>query len=208
MRSEHRDLKTCLAFLLFLSFILGGCAFGTREAMLRYPPQSEGGAIPAAQAAAAPEFKKTKILLVTFNDQRQDKRVVGAVRNGFGMHTADVVALNDVQEWVSEAVKRELNNAGYAVTTQPAGSQSLATLSGDIIEVFCEAYFTYKGQVSLDVKVNKNGKDILNRLYVGKGSAGTNWAATADAYAQSLSLALADALKHMVVDLNASLESE
>jgi len=208
MCSEYRDLRTCLALLLLLSFTLGGCAFGTREAMLRYPPQSEGGAIPAAHAATTPQFKKTKILLLTFSDQRQDKQIVGAVRNGFGMHTATVVALNDVQEWVSEAVKRELTNAGYAVTTQSAGSQSLATLSGDIIEVFCEAYFKYRGQVSLDVKVSKNGKDILNKLYVGKGSAGTNWAATSDAYAQSLSLALADALKHMVVDLNASLQAD
>lgn len=208
MCSKYRNLRTCSALLLVLSVTLGGCAFGTREATLRYPPESESSAIPAAQAASAPALKKTKILLVTFNDQREDKKIIGAVRNAYGAHTADVVALNSVQEWVTEAVRHELNNAGYAVTTQSAEPQSLATLSGDIIEVFCEAYLTYKGQVALNIKVNKNGKDVLNKLYSGNGSAGTNWAATADAYAQSLSLALADALEHIIVDLNAALEAE
>lgn len=208
MRSEYHDLRTCLAIFLALSFTFVGCAFGTREAMLQYPPQSEAGGISTAHAATEPELKATEILLVTFNDKRQDNRLVGTVRNGFGMRTADVVAINSVPEWVSEAVKKELNNAGYTVRTKSEGSQSPATLSGDIINVFCDAFFTYDGQVSLYVKLNKNDKDILSKLYIGKGSAGINLLATSDSYAQSLALALSDALKQMVSDLNISLKPE
>lgn len=208
MSIEYRNLKTCLAVFLALSFTFAGCAFGTRKAMLQYPPQSGAGGIPTAQAATAPEFQTTKVLLVAFNDKRQDKRLIGTVRNGLFMRTADVVARNSVPDWVSEAVKNELNNAGYTVITKSDRSKYIATLSGDIINVFCDMFFTYEGQVSLHVKLNKDGKDILNKSYVGKGSAGMCWFATSDSYAQSLALALSDALKHMVSDVNTSLQSE
>jgi hypothetical protein len=208
MRSENKDLRTCSMILLAISFTFAGCAFGTRDSLLRYPPQSEAGAVPTAQAATTPEPKKAEIVLVAFNDQRQDKRLIGTVRNGFYMRTADVVATNSVPEWVFEATKNELNKAGYTVISKVEGPQTQAILSGDIVNVFCDAYFTYNGQVSLHVKLNKNGKDILSKSYLGKGSAGMNWAATSDAYAQSLALALSDALKQMVSDLNASLQTE
>src|SRR5512139_2238412 len=179
-RSAYRSIFLALPFAL--SFILIGCAFGTREAMLRYPPTIEADAVPAAQAAPAPQPRTIQIHLTAFNDQRQDKTLVGTVRNGFGMRTADVIATNSVPEWVSEALTSELHNTGYTVTTRSEGSRSLAVLSGDIVNVFCDAYFTYEGKITLYVKLNKNGKDVLSRTYVGNGSAGMNWAATSDAY--------------------------
>ena len=189
-----------------LGITLSGCAFGTREALLQYPPEGKVSAVPEAQAAPSITPKKTEILLVAFNDERDNKRLVGTVRNGFGMRTADVIAKNNVQTWVFKAAKKELHDAGYVVITKPDASQSLATLSGQITRVFCDAYFTYEGEVSLHVRLMKNGKEILDKLYAGKGSAGMNWAGTSDAYAQSLDLALSDALKRMVSDMNASLQ--
>lgn len=207
MHHKYHDIRTCLAIgLAALGLTLSGCAFGTREALLQYPPEGEISAVPEAQAAPDIIPKKIEILLVAFNDERDNKRLVGTVRNGFGMRTADVIAKNNVQTWVFEAAKKELHDAGYVVITKRDASQSQATLSGDITRVFCDAYLTYEGEVSLHVKLMEKGKDILDRTYAGKGSAGINLAMTSNAYAQSLELALSDALKRMVSDMNTSLQ--
>ena len=208
MRTTALRFRTSAVLFVLVSLTLAGCAFGTREVLLKYPPQSEPGAVPTAHAAPAPTPKKTEIVLAGFNDMRQDKRLIGTVRNGFGMRTADVVATNNVPTWVTDAIKAELNNAGYKVILNATEAQLPTFLSGDIINIFCDAYFTYEGQVSLNVKVIKNGKDVVNKLFVGKGSAGMNWGATSDAYGQSLSLALSDALKQVVAELNTSLSAE
>jgi len=66
-------------------------------------------------------------------------------------------------------------------------------------------YFSYTGQVSLVAKVNKDGKELLNKHYAGEGSAGLAVAMTAESYAQSLALALSAALKQFVAELDQSL---
>lgn len=196
------------AILVAFTLTLGGCAFGTREAVMRYPPRDEIGLVPAAQAAAAPGSRNTAIVLAGFQDLRQDKRLVGAVRNGFGMVTADVIVMNSVPEWVTEAAATELRNAGYTVSPKTEGQQTAAVLSGDILNVFCDAFFTYDGQISLNVTLRRNGSDLLSKTYLGKGTSGMNWAATSEGYAESLALALSDALKQMTADVNARLQSE
>ncbi len=68
--------------VLVAVILLAGCAFGTRQPTLIYPPAAESGAIPAAQAAAKPAPKNVQIVLGPFSDQRTDKKVVGTVRKG------------------------------------------------------------------------------------------------------------------------------
>jgi hypothetical protein len=186
--------------------LLAGCAFGTRQPTLIYPPAAESSAIPAAQAAAKPAPKNMQIILNPFIDQRADKKVVGTVRNGFGMRTAEVIPTNNVADWVMQAMKMELQNSGYVVTTGTTSGDTLpgasAVVSGEILNVFCDMYFSYTGQISLLAKVSKAGKDVLNRNYSGEGSAGIAWGGTAESYAQSLALALASAVKQFVSELD------
>ena len=106
--------------LVFMSF-LAGCAFGTRQPTLIYPPAPESGATPVANAAATSAPKNLRINLVPFVDQRSDKKVVGTVRNGFGMRTADVIPTNSVADWVTQALKMELQ------AMLPSGTCSLYT---------------------------------------------------------------------------------
>lgn len=204
--SRTLRFATVLVFLGFLT----GCAFGTRNPTLIYPPAPEGGTAQANNAAAQSAPKNVHIILVPFDDQRSDKKVVGTVRNGFGMRTADVVPTNSVAEWVTQALKTELQNDGYAVDDARAGKSpngESAVVSGEILKAFCDMYFSYSGEVSLLAKVNRNGKDILNKNYSGEGSAGAAIAATEKSYAQSLSLALAATLKKFVTDLNQTLSA-
>lgn len=195
---------TTLAAVIFVA----GCAFGNRNATLIYPPKAESGAVPVAQAATRPASKNVQINLGSFTDQRTDKKVVGTMRNGFGMRTADVVAMNSVPDWVAQAIKMELENSGYSVVTVTAGDSAAGAsplVSGEILNVFCDMYMSYTGQVSLLAKVSKGGKDVLNKHYSGEGSAGLAFAGTAESFAQSLSLALAVAVKQFVAELDRSL---
>jgi len=189
--------------------LLGGCAFGTRQPTLIYPPAPEPGATPVANAAPKSAPRDVQILLNPFVDERSDKKVVGTVRNGFGMRTADVVPTNSVADWVTQALKTELQNEGYTVNVASAGDGSSKganrVVSGEIRKVFCDVFFSYTGEVSLLVKVSRDGKEVLNKSYSGEGSAGTNWGATAESYSQSLALALAAALKPLLADLDKTL---
>lgn len=83
-------------FLLFgILVLLGplGCAFGNRHVTLAYPPEQAKADGQATASAAPPEPAGQKVVLVVFLDQRSTKQAIGSVHNGFGMHTADVVAV-------------------------------------------------------------------------------------------------------------------
>lgn len=189
--------------------VLVGCAFGTRQPTLVYPPASEPADKMAAHAAVPPARKNVQIVLKPFVDARSDKRVVGTVRNAFGMRTADVIPTNDVSGWVTQAVATELEKNGYTVVSSPDQPGNTGkVVSGEVLNVFCDMYLTYNGQVSLVVKVNEDGKELLNRHYAGEGSAGMAVAMTAESYAQSLALALAAALQKFVADLNQAVPAQ
>ena len=185
------------AAVLIAGGLLSGCAFGERQASLGYPPAEDANAGGTAQAAPAPTARGT-VYLETFNDVRSDKTVVGHVRNGFGMKTAEVVAQKDVPAWVREALVYELEAAGYRVQDGGDVPVGAATMSGDILRVYCDAYFTYDGEVTLRIETSKDGQALMNQTFTGTGSAGISWAATGDSYSQSLSLALRATLRQVL----------
>ena len=184
--------------------LVTGCAFGTRQPTLTYPPIEES----KEQPAATPTPKSTKVFLEPFRDERSDKTVVGTVRNGLGMRTADVVPTNSVPVWVTEAIRTELINSGYTVTNGAPPSTSSPgniLISGDVLDVFCDMYMSYSGRVSFVAKVKDNRGELLNKHYNGEGSAGMAIGGASDSYAQSLSLALSDAIKKFIADLEEKL---
>ena len=201
---------TASVLLLLFSTLLSGCVIGERRPTLYYPAKAEQSAIPAANAGAKAPAKPIQIVLRTFDDQRADKKVVGTTRNGFGMKMADVTPVNSVPDWVQMALRNELQDAGYDVVTDAKADDAApnrAVVTGEILNVYCDMYFNYTGQVSMVARVNKAGKEVLNRHYSGEGSAGVAWAATEESYAQSLALALAAAIKPFIAELDKNLSS-
>lgn len=188
--------------------VLSGCAFGTRQPTLVYPPPGDPSVTVAETARSTAAPKKTKIVLAPFRDERTDKTVVGTVRNGFGMRTADVVPTNNVANWVTDAVGTELRLSGYSVVrggaSDPNDPESVL-IGGDVLNVFCDMYLSYTGQVSLLVRVSRGNRDLLAKHYAGEGSAGLAMAATGESYAESLALALRDALRKFVAELEGKL---
>ena len=180
---------------------LGGCAFSTRNATLIYPPASSQGVVAVAQAAPPPAPSDITIAVLPFVDRRSDTTKVGDVRNGFGMKLAPIRTVNSVPVWVRDALALELKNAGYNAATSTTVPDSSLAIEGEILKARADAYVTYGGEVELLIRLTKGGRDLMSHSYTGKGSAGTNWGATAKSYAQSLALALADALQQIVADV-------
>jgi hypothetical protein len=199
-----------LLLVLGVFSVLTGCAFGTRQVTLTYPPAavSEASGPKTAEAATTVSGATKPVILVPFTDQRADKRSIGEVRNGWGMRTADVITDRDVAEWVTRAVMMELTRAGYQVMSRNEVSNfdTLPTLTGDLITIHCTALFSYEGEVSFFAKLERDGYELLKKRYTGRGSAGVNWAATEASYGQSLSLALLESVRGLIADLNTVLK--
>jgi hypothetical protein len=191
-------LLSCATLVLALS----ACAFGTRQPTLVYPPASEAGASATASAAASP--KRLSILVQPFVDARKDRSKVGTVRNGLGMPTADVVPTNNVADWFNSALRTELQKSGFTVLAAPDAGKTFAVLSGQIRNVWADMYFNYNGEIAFDAQVKQGGRDMLARHYEGNGSAGVAWGATAESYAQTLAIALANTLKSLIADLDST----
>lgn len=147
-------------------------------------------------------------MLEPFVDQRTDKSKIGTVRNGFGMATADVVPTNNVAEWVTGAIRAELERSGYTVVAAPEPGMPTTVLSGKIQNVWCDMYFTYLGEIAFDARLSRNGKEVLAKRYEANGSAGVVWGATAESFAQTLAIALSSAVKQMISDLSSSIAAQ
>lgn len=170
-----------------------------------YPPEVKPGVVATATASTPTPSRGLSIALEPFVDRRKDSTSVGTVRNGLGMKTAPVQPTNSVTTWVDYGARVELGNAGFAVVPRSEATDTSLLLSGAIDTVYADAYFSYSARVSLFVRLTRNGKEILAQHFDGKGSGGTNVTATSKSYAQTLALALQDALRQMVAGVNEAL---
>lgn len=173
-----------------------GCAFGNRHAKLYYPPPGE----PAPAAVPAAATAGTVIALQPVTDERPEPRtVIGAVRNGLYMHTADVVTEDDVAGWATFALRHELERLGVRVVDVSAASGA-PVLGSSLSRLHCNAYFTYSGEVTMRAWVKAGEGYTLDGVYAGQGSSGTNWAATAESYGECVSRAMQDAARRIAAD--------
>jgi outer membrane lipopolysaccharide assembly protein LptE/RlpB len=108
--------------LLACATLLGGCAFGTRNARLVYPPAETA-------AATAPESEVGTVSLAVADARTGERMIVGHVRNALSMKTADVVITESPVDWVKRALERELQNAGVRVVTEQEGAARLTPAS-------------------------------------------------------------------------------
>ena len=187
---------------------LTGCALTPRNATLIYPPAEPEGAVSVAHAATPPASNGISITVLPFVDRRADTTKVGGVRNGFGMKLASIRTVNSVAAWVPEALTYELKAAGYAAAPAATAPDTSLAISGEILKAETDAYFTYGGEVELLVTLTDGDRELIRRTYIGKGSGGTNWGATAKSYAQSLSMALADVLRQVIADVGNAVAAE
>ncbi len=202
--AEEDALKRFLLFGCLAAF-LGGCAFGNRTIHLNYLPSSVGGEAQTESSSTQPV-----IHLVPLADVRSEGKIIGEVVNGYGQHTADVLAANSISDWVTQAAKLELERAGYKIRTDD-GSRAAAdewVLSGEVGRVFTTAKMKYEAQVSFAMKLDQNGKELFQKRYMGTAKRGLNWAMTSKSSGEILSAALQDGLQRFIQDLRRVLNGE
>ena len=196
---------------LLLSVLLAACAsYLPLHAPLFYPPSSHSSTTHTAKHVAPSNFD-VRAILNPFTDKRSDTSTVGGLLMPWGVRMP-VTPTRSVPDWVLQALRTELENSGYTVVTGIATEDVSAgrnvVVSGEILNVFCDSFIKYKGRVSLVVRANQAGNEILNRRYDGEGSSGIVWVPLDDEYAQSLALALASALHQFISDLDKSVSTE
>jgi len=102
------------------------------------------------------------IQLDKFKDERTNKGsgAIGETCNAF-FKTGDVKEPDNISEWVTDALKQELNAAGYSINDKPAQ----IVISGTIIEVSADFRMKTESSIILSVKVMQNNSVLLEELY-------------------------------------------
>ncbi len=206
---SYRTLMPILAILVSLST---GCAFGNRHVNLSYPPQRAAAASRPSDSPASSSTTDSglaTVVLVDFLDQRQ-KRTIGDVHNGFGMHTADVVAQNNVPEWVLSGVALELQRAGFKVIRAhsiPSAAEN-SVITGEVLTAYCASWTKYEGDVSFAARVEYKGREVLRKTYQGKIDSMTNWGASSKSFGLALSIALESAAQSFAAELRRDLPAK
>lgn len=190
-----------LAVLLVAMAALSGCAFVDQKVDLPYskPP-----------ASLIPNRKP--ILVARPDDGSLNRKgtryvVVGKVKNGYGMTTADVVSENSVSDWVAGALKSELDAAGFEATLV----ERLPTKMERGLEIYIDAvsvepdlgFFTVGdlSHVKLLVRVWKGShkiKEFRVQSYGNPRHFVTGWASNK---ARSLETALKECVQNVVTEI-------
>jgi len=168
--------------------LVSGCAFGTRRPYLDYQTTTPVKAQNNISISVDP----------LVDNRTWSKEKIGNVKNGYGMSCADIVPQNSVTEWIGNALKDELKNSGYNVVASGAPN----VVSGEVNDVFCDAYFSYTGRVGFHLFVKKEGNVLLDKNYAISKNTGVSMAATDQGYANTMKFTLQDSMKQVMDDIN------
>src|SRR5580704_4397437 len=136
-------MKHRLLLLILISGFISGCAWGDRHPMLTYSP-----------VANVQNKNNIVVKIVNFDDKRPVTNTVGYSRNAWGMRCAKVVPQNNVADWVTNALKAELERSGYTVASGQDSSSNV--ISGEVYQVFCDTYMDYQGSIGIKVTLQQD----------------------------------------------------
>lgn len=191
--TTSRSPGTTLYFFIITGILLSslaGCAFGTRHVNLTYgstlPPVGSRTPIYSAVAVAQLEDARS-------GDKSGTGRLLGKVRNGYGMPTASVVANQDPALWVTEAIARTLASQGFTVRRVmfPSDAGNLPVVAGALNGASTRMYASMDANVSASVNVQHNGSTVARLACAGQGSK-MAWTVSSDEYRQIFEAAIAD----------------
>ena len=203
-----------IIFIGFFAVDLCSCAFGTREIYLYYPPQKTYD----SGIAYDSENLRSKVILLTqiqnkrsktkssiFDNFTTDKEIIGHVRDGYFIKTANVVTNKNIEQWVYNAIAFELKNNGYQVlenSAQASDSEPDYILGGDTRKVYVDSFFNYTGKVKLHIVVAdfRSQKILIDKVYEGKQKK-LNLEASTEGFENVLEAALSKAIKKVIKDI-------
>ena len=118
----------------------------------------DGGPLLVAPATANPPVPKNEA----------GKLIVGSVKNGYGMHTADVLLQADAVDAIVDALAAELEAAGYSVDRDAVGAEApegtpavRLTVTRLVVDQIPGAFtVTASAAVGLQVAVEQDGETV------------------------------------------------
>jgi hypothetical protein len=173
-----------------------GCAFGDRKIRLDYKP-----------AGTLKTTAPCCVNIVTFEDGRGSPEV-GCVRNGYGMKTAKVLAMDpdgnqekgqDIGAWVSKALAEELRQAGFEVReadAPPTGEKVVIT--GKVLDVYADLHMTIGTRIKVLVSITREGSPVVNNQVFSGDKSPLAWVASGGEYRSALEEALHDLMKTLI----------
>jgi hypothetical protein len=181
-----------LAFLL----VLGACSFGDRWVHLRLDPPLGEPALP----------RGISIVLEQPEDGRPEPhRIVGDVRSGVGVKTAEILSNDDVRDWVKDTMARELRHAGFL--TVPAGNPGLALRISTRIRVLsCWEGIGFGARMTLDLRIHTDYGTILEKTYFAEDPHRLVTECSADKAVDAIHLCLKRIVSMFLQDLGAIVE--
>ncbi|NGX41224.1 MAG: hypothetical protein KR126chlam4_01063 [Candidatus Anoxychlamydiales bacterium] len=146
------------------------------------------------------ETNNIALQVTTIDDQRTNKKTIGALRNLYGMPIVKIATNDNVPDWVTNALKLELSNAGYIIDEK--GSDANYLIEGKLLHAFASTYFIYHGRMKIDISLKRDDNVIFHKVYATKKSHGVNWIVQTSICAKTLELNLQEVCKRFITDLN------
>lgn len=201
IESIVRKLVVLLTLLIISGMI--GCA-GPRNVMLLYHPQDEYGNVDSVFSAVTKLSQPFSIAL-SFEDRRINKENLGIVKNSYGKELGSVFAKNDMMDWIKNAVQVYLEEKKYTLLMdqEEVRHDSIPIIYVYVDQVTCNSYKFYDGTVTISLSMTPwNDTTKIIKKYTGKGSTGENYRGKPEKCAQSLSIALDNAVKKIEKDIH------
>lgn len=173
--------------------VVSGCAFTTDRIELQYGQQQGAVSVPGASGVS---------VNVQVSDQRSDKSKVGSKKNGFGMETAPILAMEDVAVTVRRAMEQELRARGFQVGADAAVLRIAADLTrfyNDHKTGFFAGDAVADLNMSVVVKI-KTGETLYSRQIVAQGLEPNIQLMTGDNARLALNRALENGMKQLFED--------
>lgn len=150
-----------VALLLLVS--VSGCAFTDRQVVLD---------VPKLEDLNARSSSGSVIVITSFDDVRVDKSRVGAMRNGYGEDTANILTKQDVRGWVLGSLVKSLQQAGYravVVNSNLASPPGATGISVQLFRVFADSSSDRLNpgtfaEISAKISSEKNGQRVHDTI--------------------------------------------
>jgi len=207
VRRAHLFISATHLFRLALLGLgaASGCAFGARHVDLTYPASLAG---PGGVATSGARVAVAK-LGDARDPQQGSGRLLGKVRNGYGIPTASVLASQDPVLWVSDGLVRGLKLSGFEVerVESPADAGDLPTVTGTVMRASGGMYMSMDANVAADLVVERRGERLLSAQCDGRASK-VAWTASASEYRQVFQDAMGSFLQDCMPKLSPALSAE
>ena len=155
-----------LLLLTVLLFAVSGCALV--DVNLKAPESGLEAPIPGGN-------QRQIVVVIPFQDDRQNRTRCGVQKGGYGNETAVAVCQGDPTEWIASFLARELTASGFTVLRSAEGArESALRIEGVLLQIFAEpvvGFWSTTVETDFKVKLVATSKTGLQaeRSFFSKG---------------------------------------